>query len=135
RSSHSDQCVRMKTAVKSSITGVVASATDLLCLTLLVEVAGVGERIANVPALAAGMVVQFLGNKYFAFEDSSSSFAKQGALFALVEAAAMFLNGFFFDRIAALEALPYPVLRLLVQAFVYFGFSLPLWSRIFQKKE
>src|SRR5262249_45724892 len=106
---------------------------DLLLLTSLVELLDLDLRIANVPALAAGVSVQFIGNKLFAFEDHSRAWARQGAEFALVEAGALLLNAVLFHLLAA-TARPYLPVRIAVQAMVYLGFSLPLWTRIFRQR-
>ncbi|MCA9514591.1 MAG: GtrA family protein, partial [Myxococcales bacterium] len=60
-----------RTFNKSLAIGVVATLTDLAMLWLAVTVLGIPEAVANVPALLAGVVVQFFGNKYVAFEDRS----------------------------------------------------------------
>jgi putative flippase GtrA len=119
-------------AIKSTGIGLIATAVDLLVLATLVEIAGIPAAAANVPALAFGVLAQFLGNKLFAFEDRSSAWAEQGARFFAVEAIAFALNTILFDRLIAWTALPYLVARLGATMLVYFGFSLPLWSRIFR---
>ncbi|MCA9624494.1 MAG: GtrA family protein [Myxococcales bacterium] len=121
-----------KVKAKSALVGVVATLADLAMLALLVEVIGIAPRLASAPALLLGVLVQFLGNKVFAFEDRSRAWARQGLLFGLVEIGALALNALLFDRLVALTGIPYLPARLLVGGTVYFGFSLPLWSRIFR---
>src|SRR5688572_7225351 len=118
--------------LKSTAVGGIATLVDLAVLALFVEVLAIDARLANVPALALGVLVQFLGNKLFAFDDRSEDWARQGALFASVEAGALLLNAAVFH--VASSFIPYLAARVLVQALVYLGFSLPLWSRIFQER-
>ena len=44
------------------------------------------------------------------------------------------LNAILFHLAATANVAPYLVARVLVQSLVYFGFSLPLWSRIFSER-
>lgn len=121
-----------RTLSKSAIVGVVATLVDVLTLTLLVNVLGVGAATANLPALSLGLVVQFFGNKYFAFNDRSRDFLRQGALFGVVEVGAFLLNLLAFHLLAVVAGLPVQIARLIGSAGVYFGFSYPLWHRIFR---
>lgn len=122
---------RIRIAITSGAVGVAATIVDLASLTVLVEAAGLPPRAANVPALAAGVLVQFAGNKWLAFRDRSPDLARQGALFLLVETLAFALNAMLFDHLTGAGRVPYLPARVLVQLVVYFGFSLPLWSRVF----
>lgn len=128
---------KLLTILKSAGVGGIATAVDLLVLALLVELAGLDVRLASMPALAAGVAVQFFGNKLFAFEDrtrDARALARQGALFAAVEVGALSFNALLFHLLTTANVVPYLVARVAVQALVYFGFSLPLWSRIFQQR-
>ena len=130
-------CVRKQgllVALRSGSIGIAATLADVIALSLLVEVAGFEPRVANVPALLVGVLIQFLGNKLFAFADRSNAWARQGVMFALVECGALALNTIFFDIVVASGVVPYLVARFLVQGIVYFGFSMPLWSRIFSRR-
>ncbi len=113
--------------------GAIATITDLAMLTLLASGLHLGPRAASFPALASGIIVQFVGNKFFAFEDHSKRWAGQAALFLAVEALGLAANLTLFD--VAVRALPIPYLfvRLLTTNVVYFGICLPLWSRIFAR--
>jgi putative flippase GtrA len=116
---------------RSAMVGFAATAADLIALALLVELFGFSPAAANVPALFVGLIVQFAGNKWFAFRDRSGAWVRQGGSFLAVEACALLLNAALFDRLVAWTELPYLLVRVTAQAAVYFGFSLPLWSRIF----
>lgn len=126
----------MGVALRSAGVGAVATAVDLLALALLSGPAGLGTRAASPFALVAGLSVQFLGNKLVAFGDRSPRWGRQAAWFLGVEALGLAANGLAFDAIVrAAPAAPWPVVRLLVQAAVYWGLCLPLWSRIFAPAE
>lgn len=111
--------------------GVVATLVDLLALALLIDVAGVPAAWANVPALTLGLAVQFFGNKHYAFRDRSRDLVRQGARFAVVEVGAFTLNAAAFHLLAVIAGLPFVLARALGSAAVYFGFSYPLWGRVF----
>ena len=113
--------------------GAVATALDLALLALLVDGLHLDPHAANVPALFGGMIAQFVGNKLFAFEDRSRDWAKQGVWFGLIEVGALVLNALLFELLVA--HVPYLFARIVGSSLVYFGFSLPLWSRIFRKQE
>lgn len=117
--------------LRSLLVGVAATAVDLSILAVMVELLHQTPAAANLPALLGGALVQFLGTKYFAFEDRSSALLRQGTLFSFVELAALGLNALLFVLATRIPWIPYPVARVVVQALVYFGFSLPLWRRIF----
>ncbi len=68
--------------LRSGAVGVIATLVDLLLLVLLIDALGWTKGSANIPALSVGLAVQFLGNKYYAFEDrSTEQLARQGILF------------------------------------------------------
>ena len=112
--------------------GGLATLLDLFALFVLVRLVGLPAAVANVPALLLGVGAQFVGNKYFAFQDPSRAILKQGAQFALVEAGALFLNAALFHVLVSFTPVPYLAARLVASAVVYFGFSYPLWRRIFR---
>jgi putative flippase GtrA len=109
--------------------GVAATLADLATLAVLCDVLGLPPRAANVPALVVGVVVQFVGNKLFAFRDRSPAWLEQGARFVLVEAGAFALNALAFAVLCT--ALPYIAARLVGTALVYALYSYPMWRRIF----
>ena len=118
-----------QTWLRSALVGVAATLADLVALAVLVDIVGLHPQAANVPALAAGVLVQFLGNKLIAFRDRSPAWLAQGAQFAVVEAGAFALNALLFAALVA--ALPYLAARLVGSALVYALYSYPLWRRIF----
>jgi putative flippase GtrA len=115
--------------------GAIATSVDLFTLALLVHAFGVSPRVASVPALSLGVVVQFVGSKLLTFRERESPWGPQALRFLSVEAFAFALNVALFD--AAVRALPLTpvVLRLVTTNLVYFGVCLPLWARIFRTRE
>lgn len=121
------------TPLTSVAVGALATLVDLVALGVAVEQLGVDPRIANVPALLLGLLVQFFGNKFWAFQDHSRAWLRQGGAFVLVEAGALLLSATLFHLVIGTGLLPYLPARLLVQAVVYLSFSMPLWKRIFRE--
>jgi putative flippase GtrA len=120
---------------RSCRVGVLASVLDQLSLAVLVGWLGYPEQYlwVNALTLAAGAVVMFYGNKYFAFEDYSPRVVFQGLLFLCVELIALGLNVLAFHlAVRHLHSNPY-LTRAVCTAAVYFGFSFPLWHFIFKK--
>jgi len=126
---------RTGTLTRSALVGVAATVTDLAALWLLVAGLGVAATAANVPSLLAGVLVQFVGNKHFAFQDSSRRYLQQGAAFAVVEVGALALNAALFHVAVSASPLPFLLARLLWSAVVYFAFSYPLWGLIFRRPD
>ena len=123
---------RLLVVLRSAAVGLLATATDLVALAVLVDGFGLSPRLANLPALALGIAVQFAGNKWFAFADRSPDWARQGALFLGVETLGITANLVLFDLAVTRTPLPYLAARILATSIVYFGICLPLWSRIFR---
>jgi hypothetical protein len=60
------------------------------------------------------------------------------ALFVLVQAGALLLNGFLFDlgvRVSPFAARYYLILRMAVGNVVWLGYSFPLWHLVFKKRD
>ena len=118
--------------LRSAGVGLLATATDLVVLAVLVSGLHVSPRLASLPALALGIGVQFVGNKLFAFEDRSKAWMRQGVQFLAVESLGFVANLVLYDLAITRFDLPYLALRLLTTNIVYFAICLPLWSRIFR---
>lgn len=126
------------TLKRSAVVGVAASLADLVMLALLVHGLAVAPAWANVPALSLGLVIQFVGNKLWAFQDRTSDpaqLARQGSAFLAVEVIAFLLNAALFHLLSPLWGVPPLVARVIASAAVYFGFSYHLWARIFRPSE
>lgn len=122
----------LRTVLKSSGVGALATLVDFALLAALVSGAGLDPRVASPFALAAGLCLQFIGNKLFAFEDRRARWARQAAAFLGVEALAFAANLALFDVAVRALPLPYLLVRAACQSTVYFGLCLPLWSRVFE---
>jgi putative flippase GtrA len=125
---------RLLTLLRAGIAGIAATASDLATLAVLVSVFHLDARLANVPALVVGGVVNFLGNRYFAFRAHRGHAGKQAAGYTAVELVALALNGLLYDT--ALRLVPgaravYWLVRLVTSHAVFLGWSYPLWRKVF----
>jgi len=123
--------------VRSLVAGGAATLADLAVLTLLVTGAHWLPREANLPALLVGGVVNFFGNRNFAFRahGDRASLHKHVVGYALVEIVALALNGVLYD--VFLRAVPgaahlYWLVRLATSNVVFLCWSYPLWRRVFR---
>jgi len=116
---------------RSALVGLAATALDFGVLSLLVTGLGVPARVASLPALALGVLVQFIGNKWLAFRDPSPAWLRQAGLFLAVEGLGLLANVVAFDRLVVWTPLPYLLCRVVSTSLVYFALCLPLWARIF----
>ena len=120
--------------LRAGLAGAAATLVDLLVLLLLVSGLHLPPRVANLPALIAGGVMNFVGNRHFAFRAADGSLARQAVLYTLVEVVALALNGVLFDLV--LRAYPgaahaYWLVRLATSHLVFLCWSYPLWNRVF----
>ena len=118
--------------LRSAAVGIVATGVDIGALFVLIEGLGVPAVWANVPTLLLGMAVQYVGNKYLAFGDTSPDHVRQGGLFLLVGLGTLLLSAVGFHLLVTLTPIPYGLARPLVALVVYLGFSFPLWRLIFK---
>lgn len=126
---------RLATFARSALTGGAATMVDLAVIAFAVGVLRAPAAAANVPALFAGALVQFLGNRHFAFRATSGDVRRQAALFALSEAVTMLLNGVLYHLVAtrlALGPMGAVVARAVTTNVVFVLWSYPVWSRIFK---
>lgn len=129
----------IRTLIRSSGVGVIATISDQLMLLILISVFGMDEFWANFPSMVPGLVFIYIGNKYFAFEDFSKENVKKGSLFLIIEFGAFLLNLLLYDLllryILRFDEHWNPHIARAIGTFVtYMGFSFPLWSLyVFQK--
>jgi putative flippase GtrA len=126
---------KLRTLGRSTLVGGAATAVDLLVLFTCMQALGWSARAANVPALIAGGLVNFHGNRTFAFRATHGSLPRQAALFVLAELITLGLNGVLFDfamRAAPAGAISALAIRLVVQNIVFVGWSFPVWRRVFR---
>ena len=121
--------------LRAGIAGLAATGSDLATLALFVSVLHVDPRLASLPALGVGGVVNFLGNRHFAFRAKDGHLGKQAAGYVVVEVVALALNGLLYDTV--LRAAPgaahvYWLVRLATSHLVFLAWSYPLWRRVFR---
>jgi putative flippase GtrA len=120
--------------LRAGAAGIAATAVDLGVLSILVSVLHVDARVANVPALVAGGVANFLGNRHFAFRAGAGSVTRQAVGYTVVELVALALNGLLYDfvlRVAPEATHAYWAVRLVTSHVVFLAWSYPLWRRVF----
>ena len=121
---------------RSSLVGVLATAIDVALLMLCLRGLHFNPYLAKTIALAGGVTTQFVGNRRFAFRAQAGLLGRQLRWFVVVEAVAFVATVFVFRGLLALFqrwTLPFADLfaNLLSGSIVYFGFSYPLWKRVF----
>ncbi len=121
--------------VRSALAGLAATGADLATLSLLVVFLHWSPRAANVPALLVGGVVNFVGNRVYAFHAREGNATVQAVGFTAVEVVALVLNGVLYD--AVLRWVPvatqaFWLVRLLTTNAVFLVWSFPLWHRVFR---
>lgn len=112
-----------------------ATGADLAALAVLVSLLHVDARVANVPALVAGGVVNFLGNRHYAFRARDGHLGKQAAGYTLVELVALALNGVLYDTVLRVDPTAvhlYWLVRIVTSHVVFLGWSYPLWRHVFR---
>jgi putative flippase GtrA len=125
---------RVATFLRSALAGGLATIADLGVIALAVGVLGVSARAANLPALLCGAMVQFFGNRHFAFRARSGSLRRQVVLFAATEAVALALNGVLYDLVAqrfTLGTATAVLARAITTSLVFLLWSYPVWKRVF----
>jgi len=126
---------RIAQLLRAGVAGLAATGADLATLTVLVSLLHLDARQANLPALVVGGIVNFLGNRHFAFRAQDGHVGKQAAGYTAVEIVALALNGILYD--AVLRAFPaaagaYWLVRLATSHAVFLGWSYPLWRHVFR---
>lgn len=124
---------RFATFLRSALTGGAATLADLGVIAFAVGVLHQRPTAANVPALLVGAVVQFFGNRAFAFR-AKGPLHRQAALFALAEAVTLLLNGALYHAVATLLPLSTAeavVARAITTNLVFVLWSYPVWKRVF----
>ena len=124
--------------MRSGAAGLAATAADVATLTLLTSGFGVDPRVANVPALAAGGIAMFFGQRHFGFRASghgAQHARRQVVAFAATQVLGLAMNAYLFDL--GVRLLPFGrahvvVLRLVVSNLVWLGYSFPVWHWVFR---
>ncbi len=124
--------------VRSGGAGLLATAADVGTLTLLTSGFGVDPRVANVPALLAGGVTMFFGQRHFGFRAGGGGAAharRQVVAFTATQVLGLAMNAYLFDL--GVRFVPHArehivVLRLVVSNLVWLGYSFPVWHWVFR---
>src|SRR5881394_754490 len=87
----------MKKLLRSLLAGGAATFADLLVLLFAIHALHLDARVASIPALVAGGVVNFIGNRHFAFRARAGDVRKQAMLYTATEVVALMLNGLLYD--------------------------------------
>jgi len=121
--------------LRAGIAGLAATGSDLATLAFFVSVLHVDPRLASLPALLVGGVVNFLGNRHFAFQARDGHLGKQAVGYTAVEVVALALNGLLYDTV--LRTVPgaahaYWLVRLATSHLVFLAWSYPLWRLVFR---
>jgi putative flippase GtrA len=125
-------CVKL---LRAGAAGIFATAIDLLVLAVLVTGFHLSPQIANVPALVAGGVANFAGNRWFAFRAQGGSLPKQALGYTVVELVALALNGWLFALVMhVFPHAPYWAVRLATTNVVFLAWSYPLWTLVFRQR-
>ncbi len=129
---------RLARFLRAGIAGALATLVDVATLAILVSGFHVDARAASVPALIAGGLANFVGNRHFAFRAREGSLVRQAVLYTLVEVFALAANALLYD--AVLRTWPqtthaYWLVRLATSHLVFLAWSYPLWRRVFAVKE
>lgn len=105
------------------------SALDVSVLVLMVE-HGARVPVAAFCGAAAGAVMNFVLNKYFAFRDRSPLGARQIARFALVAVATAILMALAMELVAVRLGVPYLLAKLVCAATVFAVWTYPAQRRL-----
>jgi putative flippase GtrA len=109
--------------------GALGSGLDVSVLVLMVE-HGTRVPVAAFCGAAAGAVMNFVLNKYFAFRDRSPLNGRQIARFALVALATAVLMALAMQLVAVKLGVPYLLAKLLCAATVFAVWTYPAQRRI-----
>lgn len=118
-------------SIKSLLVGSLSTVISMLALYVLVAWLKVPPAVANLPTLALGSIIQFLGNRQWVFLGTSGKIHWQALVFILLEVASFTLNGALFKLCVVTLGLHYLLSRLITTSVVFWGFSFPLWKRLF----
>jgi putative flippase GtrA len=129
---------RLARFLRAGIAGAFATLVDVATLAILVAGFHVDPRAASLPALIAGGLANFVGNRHFAFRARGGSLARQAVLYTLVEVFALAANALLYDAILRTwpqTAHAYWLVRLATSHLVFLAWSYPLWRRVFAVRE
>jgi putative flippase GtrA len=116
--------------LKLGTSGVIATAIDVATLIVLVEIASAHVTVAAFLAATAGGVVNFLLNKYWAFQDRTRIGLRQVSTYALVSLVTAMFVASSIHVLAVLVGLPYLLAKAIAAVLVFLFWSYPAQARI-----
>jgi putative flippase GtrA len=122
---------RVKRFLRSSAVGILATVLDMATLGLFVSVFHWDHTLAKIPALTIGTSTQFIGSRYYAFRAQRGKLGRQMKWFVFAEFCAFWLTVFVFHAMDKWLHIPTAIANLASGSVVYFGFSYPIWNRVF----
>lgn len=122
---------RVKRFMRSSAVGILATVFDMATLALFVTVFHWNDTLAKIPALAIGTSTQFIGSRYYAFRAQRGKLGRQMKWFVFAEFCAFWLTVLVFHAMDKWLHIPIWIANLASGSVVYFGFSYPIWKRVF----
>lgn len=122
---------RIARFLRSSAVGIVATVIDYIVLELAARVFHVDPSLAKIPALACGTLTQFVGSRYFAFRAQQGHLGRQLKWFAFAEFCAFWITVIVFRVMVRWMRIPMEIANMVSGFIVYFGFSYPIWKRVF----
>jgi putative flippase GtrA len=121
---------RSKRLVKVGLSGMIATAIDVVTLIALVELLGSHVTIAAFLAAVAGGVGNFAVNKYWAFKDRSPVDLRQVASYAIVSLVTAMFVASMVHVLAVLLGVPYLLAKAIAAALAFILWSYPAQSRL-----
>jgi putative flippase GtrA len=115
--------------VSAGAGGALGSALDVSVLVLMVE-HGARVPVAAFCGAAAGAVMNFVINKYFAFRDRSPLNGRQIARFGLVAVATALIMALAMQLVAVQLGVPYLLAKLICAAIVFAVWTYPAQRRL-----
>ncbi len=113
--------------LRALIVGSGATFVDFSLFTTCVRVAGVAPTVARLPALCAGALVQFFGNRTYTFRAQAGRLSRQAKWFVAAELCTLGLNWLLFRVLAAhTRRVPPELLSFAGTFLVFVTFAYPL---------
>jgi putative flippase GtrA len=119
--------------LKSSLAGAIGTFVDFGLFFVLNSGFGLDAQWANAAGMVAGGVVNFIGNRRFAFQAQGGSLTRQAQRFTAVTVVALALTALLFNvAVTAWPTVPAWVLKAVTGNAVYLVWTFPLFRRVFQ---
>ena len=111
---------------RSVFSSALATATDFLLVTLLVEVASFHPSVATFLGCIVGGLINFTVNKYWAFPGNRGSMVVQGGRYTVVSGISALLNSVGVALLLHSLVSNYRIAWIVVRLVVYLGFNYPM---------